>query len=284
MAIRSTGLSAVLSGAMMGCIVFGAEDLRPRRQSAVARARRHRPRGRRRPGAARVERAAPADPARPAADPDLQPVDQHVGRLVCGADAGLCRTAVPVPERAWAVGNRDRPADDPWPHRGWYCGASCRAARRSGQRGASRRRGPGDLRGRAVPAVAAGNARPAISTSSGGWPCAASASAFSSRRTTGRSSARRPSRVRARQAACWRLHACSGKRPARSPSAWLSISSGVRIAPHLMLAASIAALIAAGLSLTRLRVAPPSRVAVYKPDPRLGGAFIGFGRPLAPEA
>jgi DHA2 family multidrug resistance protein-like MFS transporter len=41
--------------------------------------------------------------------------------------------------------------------------------------------------------------------------------------------------------------------------------SGVGIAPRLMLAASIAALIAAGLSLTRLRVAPPSRVAVYRP-------------------
>ena len=41
--------------------------------------------------------------------------------------------------------------------------------------------------------------------------------------------------------------------------------SGVAIAPRLMLAASIAALITAGLSLTRLRVAPPSRVAVYKP-------------------
>ena len=41
--------------------------------------------------------------------------------------------------------------------------------------------------------------------------------------------------------------------------------SGVGIAPHLLLAASIAALIAAGLSLTRLKVAPPSRVAVYKP-------------------
>jgi hypothetical protein len=32
-----------------------------------------------------------------------------------------------------------------------------------------------------------------------------------------------------------------------------------------MLAASVAALIAAGLSLTRMGVAPPSRVAVYKP-------------------
>ena len=41
--------------------------------------------------------------------------------------------------------------------------------------------------------------------------------------------------------------------------------SGVGIAPRLMLAASIAALVAAGLSLTRLRVAPPSRVAVYRP-------------------
>jgi DHA2 family multidrug resistance protein-like MFS transporter len=41
--------------------------------------------------------------------------------------------------------------------------------------------------------------------------------------------------------------------------------SGVGIAPRLLLAASIAALIAAGLSLSRLRVAPPSRVAVYKP-------------------
>jgi DHA2 family multidrug resistance protein-like MFS transporter len=41
--------------------------------------------------------------------------------------------------------------------------------------------------------------------------------------------------------------------------------SGVGVASHLMLAASLAALVAAGLSLTRLRVAPPSRVAVYKP-------------------
>jgi DHA2 family multidrug resistance protein-like MFS transporter len=41
--------------------------------------------------------------------------------------------------------------------------------------------------------------------------------------------------------------------------------AGVGIAPRLMFAASIAALVAAGLSLTRLRVAPPSRVAVYKP-------------------
>ena len=40
---------------------------------------------------------------------------------------------------------------------------------------------------------------------------------------------------------------------------------GVGIAPHLLLAASIAALVAAALSLTRLRVAPPTRVAVYKP-------------------
>lgn len=41
--------------------------------------------------------------------------------------------------------------------------------------------------------------------------------------------------------------------------------AGVGIAPELMLAASIAALIAAGISLLRLGVAPPSRVAVYRP-------------------
>jgi DHA2 family multidrug resistance protein-like MFS transporter len=41
--------------------------------------------------------------------------------------------------------------------------------------------------------------------------------------------------------------------------------SSVRIAPELMLAASIAALVAAGISLLRLGVAPPSRVAVYRP-------------------
>jgi DHA2 family multidrug resistance protein-like MFS transporter len=40
---------------------------------------------------------------------------------------------------------------------------------------------------------------------------------------------------------------------------------GVRVAPHLMLAAAIAALIAAGVSLLRLRAEPPKRVAVYKP-------------------
>lgn len=40
---------------------------------------------------------------------------------------------------------------------------------------------------------------------------------------------------------------------------------GVRVAPELMLAAAVAALVAAGLSLTRLRVAGPSRVAVYRP-------------------
>jgi DHA2 family multidrug resistance protein-like MFS transporter len=41
--------------------------------------------------------------------------------------------------------------------------------------------------------------------------------------------------------------------------------AGVRITPHLLLAASIAALAAAGISLLRMGVAPPSRVAVYKP-------------------
>ena len=41
--------------------------------------------------------------------------------------------------------------------------------------------------------------------------------------------------------------------------------AGVRIAPQLLLAASVAALIAAGISLLRLGVAPPSRVAVYRP-------------------
>ena len=40
---------------------------------------------------------------------------------------------------------------------------------------------------------------------------------------------------------------------------------GVRAAPSLMLAAAVAALVAAGLSLTRLGVAGPSRVAVYRP-------------------
>ena len=40
---------------------------------------------------------------------------------------------------------------------------------------------------------------------------------------------------------------------------------GVGAGPVLLLAASIAALLAAGVSLLRLRVPPPSRVAVYKP-------------------
>jgi DHA2 family multidrug resistance protein-like MFS transporter len=40
---------------------------------------------------------------------------------------------------------------------------------------------------------------------------------------------------------------------------------GVRVTPQLLLAASIAALAAAGISLLRMGVAPPSRVAVYKP-------------------
>jgi DHA2 family multidrug resistance protein-like MFS transporter len=41
--------------------------------------------------------------------------------------------------------------------------------------------------------------------------------------------------------------------------------SGVRITPTLLFAAAIAALVAAGISLLRLNVAPPGRVAVYKP-------------------
>jgi MFS transporter, DHA2 family, multidrug resistance protein len=41
--------------------------------------------------------------------------------------------------------------------------------------------------------------------------------------------------------------------------------AGVRIAPELMFFASMAALIAAGISLLRMRVPPPSRVAVYRP-------------------
>jgi DHA2 family multidrug resistance protein-like MFS transporter len=40
---------------------------------------------------------------------------------------------------------------------------------------------------------------------------------------------------------------------------------GLGVTPHLLLAAAIAALIAAGISFTRLRVQPPGRVAVYKP-------------------
>jgi DHA2 family multidrug resistance protein-like MFS transporter len=40
---------------------------------------------------------------------------------------------------------------------------------------------------------------------------------------------------------------------------------GLRATPALLLAASVAALIAAGISLLRMGVAPPKRVAVYKP-------------------
>ena len=41
--------------------------------------------------------------------------------------------------------------------------------------------------------------------------------------------------------------------------------AGVRITPTLLFAASIAAVVAAAISLLRLNVAPPSRVAVYRP-------------------
>jgi len=41
--------------------------------------------------------------------------------------------------------------------------------------------------------------------------------------------------------------------------------AGVRVTPQLLFAASIAALAAAGISLLRMGVAPPGRVAVYKP-------------------
>jgi DHA2 family multidrug resistance protein-like MFS transporter len=41
--------------------------------------------------------------------------------------------------------------------------------------------------------------------------------------------------------------------------------SGVRVTPTLLLAAAIAAVAAAGISLLRLNVAPPGRVAVYRP-------------------
>jgi DHA2 family multidrug resistance protein-like MFS transporter len=41
--------------------------------------------------------------------------------------------------------------------------------------------------------------------------------------------------------------------------------AGIRVTPILLLAASIAALVAAGISLLRLNVAPPGRIAVYKP-------------------
>ena len=41
--------------------------------------------------------------------------------------------------------------------------------------------------------------------------------------------------------------------------------AGVRVTPNLLLAASIAALAAAGISLLRMGVTPPSRVAVYRP-------------------
>jgi DHA2 family multidrug resistance protein-like MFS transporter len=41
--------------------------------------------------------------------------------------------------------------------------------------------------------------------------------------------------------------------------------AGVKVIPQLLVAAAIAALVAAGVSLLRLRVTPPSRVAVYRP-------------------
>jgi hypothetical protein len=41
--------------------------------------------------------------------------------------------------------------------------------------------------------------------------------------------------------------------------------AGVRVTPTLLFVASIAALAAAGISLLRLNVAPPERVAVYRP-------------------
>jgi hypothetical protein len=41
--------------------------------------------------------------------------------------------------------------------------------------------------------------------------------------------------------------------------------AGVRVTPTLLLAASIVALVAAGVSMLRLRVEPPRRVAVYRP-------------------
>jgi MFS transporter, DHA2 family, multidrug resistance protein len=41
--------------------------------------------------------------------------------------------------------------------------------------------------------------------------------------------------------------------------------AGVHVTPMLLLAASIAAVVAAGISLLRLNVAPPGRVAVYRP-------------------
>jgi DHA2 family multidrug resistance protein-like MFS transporter len=41
--------------------------------------------------------------------------------------------------------------------------------------------------------------------------------------------------------------------------------AGVRVTPTLLFAASIAALVAAGISLLRLNVTPPGRLAVYRP-------------------
>jgi DHA2 family multidrug resistance protein-like MFS transporter len=41
--------------------------------------------------------------------------------------------------------------------------------------------------------------------------------------------------------------------------------AGVRITPTLLLIASIAAVVAAAISLLRLNVPPPARVAVYRP-------------------
>jgi hypothetical protein len=41
--------------------------------------------------------------------------------------------------------------------------------------------------------------------------------------------------------------------------------AGVRITSHLLMVAAIVAVVAAGISLLRLKVAQPGRVAVYKP-------------------
>ncbi len=73
------------------------------------------------------------------------------------------------------------------------------------------------------------------------------------------------SRARAQPAACSRRRGCSARRRAPWRSASPSTLRGVHVTPTLLFVASIAALAAAGISLLRLNVAPPGRVAVYKP-------------------
>ncbi len=207
---------------------------------------------------ARMGKAYSPDAPRPPQNPDLHPFHSDVGRLVRRSDAGLCCDPFPVPVRPQPDGLCDWPADDSLAARSWRRGPDRGPARRPDQRRLARRDWPGHLCHWVVLPVSPRPARRQFRYRLAHGHLRPGLRSLSISQTTERSSAPLPSRVPAQPVECSPRRDFSARRRARSRSVSRSISRVFRVAPTLLFTASIAALVAAVISLLRLNVSPPA--------------------------